>query len=90
MILSVSTGETMNKLSGIIFTTILAFSLEGVDSIACTLLHDDDDWPASSDGVYFATDTGGSPLGIRTAMFSRKGVSGVPVNTNSQYWWICF
>jgi len=70
----------------------LAFSLEGADSFACTLLHEEDDWPLRSKGIYFATDTGnnGPELGVWTALLSRESVQEIPIITASQYWWICF
>jgi len=72
--------------------SILAFSLEGAASIACTLLHDEDDSPSRSKGIYFATDGGNnSPLGTWTAFFSREEVQGIPiVDSGITYRWICF
>ena len=71
--------------------SVLAFNLEGANSISCTLLHDEDDTSSRSKGIYFATDGGNqSPLGTWTAFFSRDGVEGVPLNVNTGYRWICF
>ena len=70
--------------------SILEFSLEGSPSIACTLLHEDDDLPSSSKGLYFATDGGNHcHMGKPCARLSRAGVQGSPIAIFTSYYWLC-
>lgn len=74
--------------------SILYFNLVGVPSIACTLLHDEDDWPRP--GYYFATDGGNDVAAVwgngatKTFMLSREGVTGLPVGPYSSFQIMCF
>jgi len=68
--------------------SILAFSLIGSESAACTLLHFEDDEPKKSKGIYFSTDDEG-PIGGWEAFLSRDGYSGIPIETNTRYYWFC-
>lgn len=71
--------------------SILAFNIQGAPSIACTLLHEEDDRPGRNRGIYFSTDAGNqSPFGTWTGFISREGVEGVPISPTTGYRWICF
>ncbi|HSJ56843.1 MAG TPA: hypothetical protein VLC95_06665 [Anaerolineae bacterium] len=72
--------------------SILEFSLAGASSYACTLLHDEDDIPNTSKGLYFATDGGNQCYMAKPcARLSKDGVEGpaVPM-AHVTYHWLCF
>jgi hypothetical protein len=69
---------------------ILEFNIEGTPSHACILVHNEDDRPVKSKGIYYATDGGKqSHTGGTTASFSREGVEGIPLSTHANYYWLC-
>jgi len=69
---------------------ILEFNIEGTPSHACVLVHNEDDYPNKSRGIYYATDGGNqSHTGGTTASISREGIEGIPVSTHANYYWLC-
>ena len=70
--------------------SVLEFSLEEAPSIACVLLHEEDDAPDKSKGLYYATDGGNQAhLGGPAARLSKEGTSGSPVREDTVYYWLC-
>jgi hypothetical protein len=70
----------------------LAFNISGNIS-SCWLAHNDDDHPAFSKGVYYATNRGGTPFGDDVNIvffFSNEGYSEVPIRFNATYDIYCF
>lgn len=74
--------------------TIMYFDIELSPSIACTLLHLEDDVPRA--GWYFATDGGNNvafvyPDGVTsTFMLAREGATGVVAGVNAAWRILCF
>lgn len=71
--------------------SILEFSLTGAPSVACVLVHSDDDTPNASKGLYYATD-GGNGCHINDsgcARLSKDGASGTPLTVWAAYYWLC-
>ncbi len=64
----------------------LVLSLEGAVSIACTLLHDEDDVPRK---YYFATDANQNPLDRPAFILRTEGLKNSPVLRNSQFRVMC-
>jgi hypothetical protein len=70
--------------------SILQFSLQGAPSVACVLVHYDDDRPSKSKGLYYATDAGNQcNTGGPCASLSREGATDVPMILNTYYYWLC-
>jgi len=71
----------------------LYFNLTGSPSIACTLLHHEDDWART--GFYFATDSGNDVKGnwgkggIHTFMLSRENALSYVFDNNANYQILC-
>lgn len=60
---------------------------------SCWLAHNDDDHPAYSKGLYYATDRSGGPFGEAATVvfyFSRDGISDIPIRYNATYDIYCF
>ncbi len=68
---------------------ILELTLAGSNSLACTLLHYEDDQPRK---YYYATDGGNDCGGMNTWCFrlKREGGNSNPIYTNSNFYIICF
>ena len=69
---------------------ILYFNLSGSPSFACTLLHEEDDYPQS--GFYFATDSDsvmGGKKRINTFALSRTGIASYVINSAAGYHILC-
>jgi hypothetical protein len=73
---------------------ILYFNIDDQPSIACQLLHEEDDVARS--GYYIGTDGGNGKIAIwgdattGTFEIAREGVAGIPIAVNAQFAMICF
>ena len=71
----------------------LAVRMQESHSVACWLVHQEDDNPSRSEGISYATDWGNdsSPFVSGSVFyFSREGDGNYPIATNSGYLIVCF
>ena len=69
---------------------IMEFSLAGAPSVACVLLHEEDDKAEKSKGIYYATDSGNHcHMNTPCAQLSRDGDINPPIEKETSYAWLC-
>ncbi len=92
---AITTGPVRYRPSGSVEGDgILYFNIEDQPSIACQMLHAEDDVARS--GYYIGTDGGNGKVAIwgnnstSTFEMAREGVPGIPIPMNAQFVMICF